>query len=165
MESKRGVLTRSQIHKQGLWHRIIVVAIVDKDNNVLMQQRSKTKDKNPDMWDISVTGHISVGQDGLSAACREIQEELGTDVEEKELRYMFSYRKEQFVNENHFDRQFYDFFVLRKKHIDLNKIKIQESEVQQVKMIAESELIKMIKEKKVVERDETYKCLFDFLGS
>ena len=163
-ESKRGgVFARSQIHKQGLWHRIVVVAILDKDNDILMQQRSKNKDKNPNVWDISVTGHISSGQDSLSAACREIREEIGLKIKEQELRYMFSYRKEQFVNESHFDRQYYDFFILRKQKIDISKIQIQASEVQQVRMVSMTELAKMIEKKKVVERDETYQCLFDFL--
>lgn len=61
------VLPRDVVHKQGLWHRIIVVAIVNEKNEILMQQRSDDKDKNPGMWDISVTGHISAGQDSLMA--------------------------------------------------------------------------------------------------
>ena len=76
---------------------------------------------------------------------------------------MFSYRKEQKVNENHFDRQYYDFFVLRKPKIDLATIKFQESEVQQLKLVSISELQQMIENKQVVERDETYNALFEYL--
>ena len=76
---------------------------------------------------------------------------------------MFSYRKEQKVNEKHFDRQYYDFFVLRKSKIDLSKIKFQESEVQKLKLVSISELQDMIEKKQVVERDETYKALFEYL--
>lgn len=70
------VLPRSEVHKRGLWHRAIVVAIVNEKNEILIQQRNHNKDKNPDMWDISVAGHISAGQDSLSAAAREINEEI-----------------------------------------------------------------------------------------
>ena len=35
------IKTRSEIHKQGLWHRCIVVAIVNEKNQVLLQQRKK----------------------------------------------------------------------------------------------------------------------------
>lgn len=161
------VLSRNEVHKRGLWHRIIVVAIIDGQNRILMQQRSANKDKNPNMWDISVTGHISTGQDSLNAAYREINEEvsidLGYKVDIKDFRYMFSYRKEQKVNENHFDRQYYDFFILRKTKIDLTKIKFQESEVQQLKLISIPELQAMIENNQVVERDETYKTLFEHL--
>lgn len=165
---KTGIsLPRDEVHKKGLWHRIIVVAIVDSKNRVLMQQRSSTKDKNPNMWDISVTGHISSGQDSLSAAYREINEEVSVDlgykVDIKDFRYMFSYRKEQMVNENHMDRQYYDFFVLRKPQIDIGKIKFQESEVQKIKLVTITELKEMIENKMVVERDETYSALFEYL--
>ena len=95
------ILPRSEVHNRGLWHRIIVVAIVNDNNEVLMQQRSASKDKNPNKWDISVTGHISVGQDSLSAAFREINEEvaidLGYKVDVKDFRYMFSYRRQEQV--------------------------------------------------------------------
>jgi len=164
------VLPRDEVHKKGLWHRIVVIAIVDRNNHVLMQQRSKIKDKNPNMWDISVTGHISAGQDSLSAAAREINEEvaidLGYKVDVKDFRYMFSYRKQQKVGggaTSYLDRQYYDFFILRKNQIDIAKIKFQESEVQQIKMVSVSELTRMVENKEVVERDETYKTLFDYL--
>ncbi|MCI9434495.1 MAG: NUDIX domain-containing protein [Bacilli bacterium] len=62
------VLPRSEVHKRGLWHRSIAVAIVNEKNEILLQQRSATKEKNAGMWDISVAGHISSGQDALSAA-------------------------------------------------------------------------------------------------
>ena len=62
------ILPRSEIHKKGLWHRAIVVAIINENNEILLQQRSANKEKNANMWDISVAGHISSGQDSLSAA-------------------------------------------------------------------------------------------------
>lgn len=161
------ILPRSEVHKKGLWHRIIVVAIINEENEILMQQRSYKKDKNAGMWDISVTGHISAGQDSLSAAAREINEEvsvnLGYNVEIKDFRYMFSYRKEERVNENHMDRQFYDFFVLRKKDIKIENIRVQESEVEQIKFVNISELNTMIENKQVVERDAVYKELMNYL--
>lgn len=46
---ENGVLTgemipRSEVHKQGLWHRAIVVAIVNENNQILLQQRSEKKE-------------------------------------------------------------------------------------------------------------------------
>ena len=49
------ILPRKEVHKKGLWHRIIVVAIVNEKNEVLIQQRSENKDKNPGMWDTFIS--------------------------------------------------------------------------------------------------------------
>ena len=74
------VVTRKEVHKKGLWHRIIVVAIIDNNNQLLMQQRSYQKDTNPGKWDISVAGHVSAGQTSLEAAIREVEEEVGIHI-------------------------------------------------------------------------------------
>ncbi len=161
------ILSRSEVHKKGLWHRIIVVAIVNEKNQVLIQQRSYNKDKNAGLWDISVTGHITTGQDSLSAAKREINEEvsvnIGYRVDVKDFRYMFSYRKEEKVNEEHMDRQFYDFFILRENDLKIENIKVQQSEVEQVKFVDMSELNTMIENKEIVERNAIYRELMNYL--
>lgn len=161
------VLTRKEVHKRELWHRAIAVAIVNEENQILMQQRSYNKDKNAGMWDISVAGHISSGQDALTAASREINEEvsvnLGFNVDIKEFRYMFSYRKEEMFKEDYIERQFYDFFILRKNGLKAEDIKIQESEVEQIKFVNISELNEMIESKTIVERDPIYKELMNYL--
>lgn len=150
-----------------MWHRIIVVAIINEKNEILMQQRSENKDKNPGMWDISVTGHLSAGQDSLTAATREISEEvsvsLGYTVEVRDFRFMFSYRKEEKVNDEHFDRQFYDFFILRQHGLTADNIKFQLSEVQAIKFVSLSELNDMRQKNIVVKRDECYDALTDYL--
>ena len=161
------VLPRSEVHKQGLWHRIIVVAIVNEKNEILIQQRSADKDKNPNMWDISVTGHLPAGQDSLAAATREISEEvsvsLGYSVEVKDFRFMFSYRKEEKVNEEHFDRQYYDFFILRQNGLTADNIRFQKSEVQAIKFVSINELNLMREKGLLVNRDECYDELAAYL--
>jgi len=161
------ILPRSEVHKKGLWHRIIVVAIINEKNEILLQQRANDKDKNPGMWDISVTGHLSAGQDSLMAATREISEEvsvsLGYSVDVKDFRFMFSYRKEEKVNENHYDRQFYDFFILRQSGLNNENIKFQASEVQAIKFVTISELNEMREQHLIVNRDECYEALSEYL--
>lgn len=161
------VLSREEIHKKGIWHRAIVVAIVNEKNEILVQQRSEKKEKNPGMWDISVAGHISSGQDVLSAAAREINEEvsvlLGYRTEIKDFRYMYCFRKEQIFKEDFIERQFYDFFILRTSGVDDQTLDFQTEEVQAVKFVNLNELQKMIDEHKMVERPEVYKILTNFL--
>lgn len=119
------------------------------------------------MWDISVTGHLSAGQDSLAAATREISEEvsvsLGYSVEVRDFRYMFSYRKEEKVNDEHYDRQFYDFFILRQNGLNENNIRFQSSEVQAIKFANLSEINQMREENIIVKRDECYEALQEHL--
>lgn len=161
------VLSRDEVHKKGLWHRSIVVAIVNEKNEILVQKRSENKEKNPGMWDISVAGHISAGQDSLSAAAREINEEvsvlLGYRTEIKDFRYMYCFRKEQKFKEDFIERQFYDFFILRTSGVDDKTLDFQLEEVQAVKFVNLNELQKMIDEHEIIERPEIYKILTNFL--
>ena len=119
------------------------------------------------MWDISVAGHISTGQDSLSAAAREINEEvsvnLGYNVDIKSFRYMFSYRTMQKCSENFIENQFYDFFILRKENIKIQDIKMQESEVQAIKFVSINELVEMIEQKIIVDRKPVYDELINYL--
>lgn len=161
------ILPRSEVHKRGLWHRAILVAIVNKNNEILLQQRSANKEKNANMWDISVAGHISTGQDSLSASAREINEEvsvdLGYNVEVKDFRYMYSFRKEQKFSEDFIERQFYDFFILRKNDLDIKNIRFQTSEVQDIKFVTINELNVMRENNLMIKRDECYDELKNYL--
>lgn len=161
------VLPRKEIHKRGLWHRAIVVAIVNEKNEVLLQQRSEKKDKNAGMWDISVAGHISAGQDSLSAAAREINEEvsvlLGYRTEIKDFRYMYCFRKEQEFGEEYIERQFYDFFILRTSGVDDKTLFFQQEEVQAVKFVDLSTIQRLVEKKEIVDGPEVYNVLTTFL--
>lgn len=161
------ILTRKEIHAGGVWHRAIVVAIVNEKNEILLQQRSVYKDKNAGLWDVSVAGHIASGQDALSAAAREINEEvsvnLGYNIDVKDFRYMYSFRKIQKFADDFIENQFYDFFILRKDDIDISNIRFQESEVQAIKFVSLSELNQMRTENNIVQRDEVYDVLSSYL--
>lgn len=161
------VLPRDEVHKRGLWHRAIVVAIVNENNEILVQQRALDKEKNAGMWDISAAGHISSGQDSLMAAAREISEEvsvsLGYSVEVKDFRFMFSFRKEQKFSDDFMERQFYDFFILRQNGLNENNIRYQQSEVNAIKFVTITELNEMREAGLLVEREACYNALNDYL--
>lgn len=161
------VVPRDKVHQKGLWHRAIIVVIVNKENQILLQQRSNSKEKNPGMWDISVAGHISAGQDSLSAAAREINEEisvnLGAYVDVREFRFMTSFRSEVVYSENFIERQFYDFFILRRDDMNLAKIIFQPSEVQAIRFVSLSELAAMREKKELVPRENVYEILTNYL--
>lgn len=161
------ILTRKEVHTKGLWHRAIVIAIINEKNEILLQQRSANKDKNANLWDISVAGHISSGQDAVSAAAREINEEVMISVEAKvsvtDFRYMFSYRVSQKFAEDYIENQYYDFFILRKNGIRIEHVRMQESEVQAVKFVSLLELEQILQSNEIVKREPVYNALRDYL--
>lgn len=157
------IVTRKQVHEQGLWHRIIVVAIIDKDGHLLMQQRSKHKTKNPLKWDVSSAGHVSSGQTSIESAIRETQEELGIDINEEELQYVLTYKDDLKIQENYNDNQIYDCYIVQKDKIDIRDIKLQESELEQVKLCNLEQFKKFIENKSIVDRKEFYEKIITYL--
>jgi isopentenyldiphosphate isomerase len=157
------VVTRKEVHTQGLWHKVVVVAIMDKNGHLLMQQRSKEVEENKEKWDVTAAGHISAGQTSKEAAIREVLEEVGIRVEEDELKYRFTYKKESSSKKDFIDNQFFDFYLVQKDKIPLEKISIQESEVQQVKVCNRQEVTQMLKDQVVVKRDAVYQELLKYL--
>ena len=157
------ILTREQIHKKGLCHRIVVIAIIGQQGNILMQQRSKNKAKNPGKWDVAAAGHISSGQTSTEAAIRETLEEVGIKVNEEELEYILTYKNKESVEEDYIDNQIYDCYIVKRDKINLRNIKVQESEVEQVKLCKLKEFNQIIENGNIMERDEFYKKIIEYL--
>ncbi len=157
------VLPRSEIHKKGLWHKIVVIAIINSNNEILMQQRSYKKIRESGMWDISVAGHVSAGENTLDAAVREIEEEIGIKVTNKELEYIFSYNENQIVSIDYIDKQIHECFILKKDNLKVENINIQESEVEQIKFVSIDELRNMIRKQETVERNIFYNELIKYI--
>lgn len=64
-----------------LIHREISVILFDEDRKILISQRSWKKKSGPGMWTLSCGGHVSKGEDPGECARREVQEELGIDID------------------------------------------------------------------------------------
>lgn len=77
-----GQARRADVHAQNLLHRAVHVWVIRSDGRLVAQRRSATKDQYPNSLTSSASGHLDHGEDYLTAAKRELGEELGlTDVE------------------------------------------------------------------------------------
>ena len=76
---------------------------------------------------------------------------------------MYCFRKQQVISDDYIENQFYDFFILRQNGLNKESIKFQTSEVQDINFVTISELNEMRKTGKLVERDEVYDVLSDYL--
>lgn len=73
-----GVISKRLIYKKNHNHRIVHVLVVDpKTGKILVQKRASKKDFMPDTYCTSAGGHVKAGENYLSAAKRELFEELG----------------------------------------------------------------------------------------
>jgi isopentenyldiphosphate isomerase len=82
-----GCLTRQEVRSQNLLHRGVGILVYNCKGEVYVHQRTSTKDLFPSMFDMLVGGVVSSGEDYLTAARREVQEELG--VENDDLEELF----------------------------------------------------------------------------
>lgn len=68
---------RREVHARGLLHRAVHVLVYDRDGRVLLQKRSASKDRFPNTWSASASGHVDSGEDYDACVVREMREEIG----------------------------------------------------------------------------------------
>ncbi len=116
-----GLAERRELHgNPSLIHRVVHVLVFNRCGGLLLQKRSKRKDVAPGKWDTSVGGHVAPGETDLSAALREMKEELGiTGCKLRHLyRYLFSNSLESELVET--------FSCIHEGGINFNKEEIDE---------------------------------------
>lgn len=117
------------------------------------------------MWDISVAGHLSAGEDSETSALWEIEEEVGIRLEKANLQYLGSLIQQSVLNEGTYINNEYTNVYLVETEIDTEKLTLQDSEVEEVRLIPWKELRKWIQDKRedVVSHPGEYKLLFEYL--
>lgn len=86
----RGTAATREIRDADMIQKIVVAAFIVKEGKVLLAKRPKSKKLAPDKYHLP-GGHVEYGEDVKAALKREIQEELGIEVEVDEPFYSFSY--------------------------------------------------------------------------
>ena len=135
--------SKSEIHRKGLFHSTVHVWIFTEEGNILIQKRSKKKELNPGVWDVSVAGHIKFNENIKKAAKRETLEETGININTKDLLKIGVYRS---INIHHtaIDKEFFHTYILK---IDKNSIDLdyKNNEVDDLKFISIEEMESLIK--------------------
>ena len=119
---------KSDAHRLGLFHATVHLWLFTKDEKILLQKRAATKKVFPNLWDISVAGHIAAGEEILNAAIREVQEEIQLQLNKEDL-IKIGIRKHQIKHDNGIqDNEFHHVFIAELKE-DINNLKVQKEEV------------------------------------
>ena len=135
--------SKSEIHRKGLFHATVHVWIFTKKGKILIQKRSKKKELNPGVWDVSVAGHIKFNENIKKAAKRETLEEIGININTKDLLKIGVYKSIN-IHPTAIDREFFHTYKLK---IDENNIDLdyKNNEIDDLKFISIEEMENLIK--------------------
>ncbi|RXP63497.1 NUDIX domain-containing protein [Lutibacter sp. HS1-25] len=131
---------KSEAHQKGLFHASVHIWIFDNHKNILIQKRALNKDTFPGLWDISVAGHISAGELPIDSAIREVSEEVGISIQQKQLHYIGTSTKKVTHKIDLIDNELHHIYICS-INFNIETLKIQQEEVAEVKLIPLNELI------------------------
>ena len=138
------VESRKKCHSEGMWHKAVAVFMINSKNQVLLQKRSPKKKLWPNTWDITAGGHVLAGEFGFETIIREIQEEIGINVEKNDMTFIGAATSTN-ISTDIVNKHFNEYYIVN-KDVDESKLKLQEEEVSEVKWIDKEEIIKKIKD-------------------
>lgn len=158
---------KSEVHKNGDWHRTVHTWILNSKNELLVQLRSPTKINSPNLWDISSAGHISAGDGSKISVIRETKEELGIEIVPEDLKYLGEVKTQDNLNNGtYIDNEIHDVYLVH-KDFEIGDLVLQKEEVSDARWINYLELEKDIQKNRnlYVDHDEEFTMLFKYLKS
>lgn len=139
-----GGISRGVAHNTpGIFYRTIYVLVKNDKDEILLQKRSATKDLYPNCWDLSVGGHVDFGKSYIETAVREMKEELGLSVNEKDL-----VSKGEVLVRLPKNGEFFNVFEYKLKPTDI--INTSKEEVSSIRWVSMEDIKKSIKDYSLV---------------
>jgi isopentenyl-diphosphate delta-isomerase len=86
-----GLMNKMEAHEKAILHRAFSVFILNDNNEVMLQQRAAHKYHSPLLWTNTCCSHQRAGETNIQAGKRRLYEEMGFEVELKEL-FHFIYK-------------------------------------------------------------------------
>jgi isopentenyl-diphosphate delta-isomerase len=123
------VLNKPDVHRQELWHGAVHLWLYNRKGEILLQLRASTKEIFPDVWDISVAGHIGAGDTPAQATLREAAEELGIKVLPEDLQYIGITYGNQFIPTAKYHHKVFNWTYLVCTDAEVVNLSFQEEEV------------------------------------
>ncbi len=97
----------------------------------------------PLLWDVSVAGHVNSGESLLTAAIREVKEEIGITVGENDLIKIGVMKSFQSYKSGIIDNEFHTIFI-SKLNDDIENLSPQKEEVEALKTVSISLFKKLL---------------------
>ena len=86
-----GTMTKMEAHEKAALHRAFSVFIINKEGQLMLQQRALHKYHSPGLWTNTCCSHQRLGETNLEAGARRLQEEMGFETPLEEL-FSFIYK-------------------------------------------------------------------------
>lgn len=118
----------------GLYRMTVHLCLFGSDGRMLIQRRQPFKSGWSGMWDVTVGGSVVSGETSREAMERETLEEIGLDMSFEGIRPSMTLN---------FTDGFGDIYTVV-KDVDINTLKLQESEVAEVKWATLDEILLMM---------------------
>lgn len=132
-------ISRGDPIPKGYYHLDISAWIMNSHGQFLLSQRHSDKSY-PLYWECT-GGAVISGESSLAGAVREIKEELGITVNTANATLLYSIRREDI-------QDFYDVWLFY-ADADISEMKLQETEVSNVKWVSKRELLTMYNNKEL----------------
>ena len=86
-----GLMPKLEAHKKGMLHRAFSVFVLNKQGELLLQQRAASKYHSPSLWTNTCCSHQQEGERNIEAGKRRLYEEMGFVTELTEV-FSFIYK-------------------------------------------------------------------------
>ena len=131
-------MLRGEPMEEDAYHLVVSVWIRNSEGKWLLSRRAENK-SHPLKWE-PVGGSVLAGEDSLSGALREVQEELGISLKKENGTLYTSFRREKISWEN---PGFLDIWYFE-QDISIDEIVLQQEETCGAKWASEAEILHMI---------------------
>ena len=126
---------KSEAHKNGWLHPTVHIWFYTDEGEILIQKRAKDKSSFPDLWDVSVAGHIGAGEEVINAAIRQVEEEIALSVDANDLNKIGVF-KENFEHGTEYKDNEIHHIYLCKLVEGISSLKIQKEELSEIRLIS-----------------------------
>ena len=155
------VKEKSLVHREGDFHRVIHVCIINDKCEILCNKRSKDKDLYANKLDIIFGGHLKSRESYEDAAIRELKEEIGMCIRKYDLKHIGNFRikyknsKRQILN-----NEFIKLFFIKTNGENLDNLKLQNDELNKILLLSSHKLRHFLKDPVLSKRFVPFKDYF-----
>lgn len=152
-------LTGETIYKNekipnGKYIVVVIIFIQNSEGKFLIQKRSQRKNGKF----ATTGGHPKSGENSIQGIITEVKEEIGIDIKQEDLQLYFSGKSDE-------EKVFWDDYYLKMDIPNIEKLKLQEDEVESVHWFSIDEIKELMKQDKFFKNDyEEFELLLDWLN-